>query len=108
MCTLTGFAQRLSSIGLVALIPAALLAEPSALVYPLDLALGVLLPVHAHLGMRDVIRDYVPRPQLAQYALWVVTVCTVLGLTKLNFNGAGVTAGAKQLWRDTSSKANKD
>ncbi len=96
------FLQRLSSIGLVALIPAALVLEPSSLVYPLDLALGILLPVHAHLGMRDVVRDYVPRPELAQYVLWVVTVCTALGLTKLNFNGSGVTAGAKQLWKRTT------
>ena len=81
--------MRYSSLGLTAIIPAALLLEPSSLVYPLDLALGVLLPVHMHLGMRDVVRDYVPRPQagMAQIGLWVVSVVTALGLTKLNFNG---------------------
>lgn len=99
--------QRYSSIGLVALIPTALLLEPSSLVYPVDLALGFLLPLHMQLGMRDIIRDYVPNPQLAQYAMLVISVCAALGLTKLNFNGEGVTAGAKRLWR-SSATSKKD
>ena len=89
------------------LIPAALLLEPSALVYPLDLALGLILPFHFHLGMREVIQDYAPKHQvkLLQWVLLGVSVGTALGLTKLNFNGDGVTAGAKHLWKKKTAES---
>lgn len=71
-------------------------------VYPLDLALGFLLPLHMQLGMSDIIRDYVPNnTQLVQWAMYIITFCTALGLTKLNFNGEGITAGAKRLWKSS-------
>jgi succinate dehydrogenase (ubiquinone) membrane anchor subunit len=85
------------------LIPTALVLEPSSLVYPIDLALGLVLPFHLHLGMREVIRDYAPNQQFWQYVLLGVSVATALGLTKLNFNGEGVTAGVKQLWKKPAS-----
>merc|ERR1712000_225135 len=95
--------NKYSSVALVGLIPAALLLEPSALVYPLDLALGLVLPLHMQLGMQEVIRDYAPKSQkrMLQYILMGVSVATALGLTKLNFNGEGVAAGAKRLWKKT-------
>ena len=103
LLTAAPFLQKYSSVALVGLIPAALLLEPSALVYPLDLALGLVLPLHMQLGMQEVIRDYAPKSQkrMLQYILMGVSVATALGLTKLNFNGEGVTAGAKRLWKKT-------
>jgi hypothetical protein len=87
----------------LALLPAGLVLEPSSLVYPVDLALGLILPFHLHLGMSEVIRDYVPNEQFWQYVLLGVSVATALGLTKLNFNGGGVSAGVKQLWKKPAS-----
>merc|ERR1711916_120653 len=91
--------HKFSSYALVGLVPAALIVEPSSLVYPMDLALGLLLPFHFHLLMKDVVRDYAPNPKVWQYVLMGVSVATALGLTKLNFNGDGVTASAKRLWK---------
>lgn len=50
-----------TSIGLVTLIPIALVA-PSSVVLPVDLALGFLLPIHAHIGMAHIVEDYVLPP----------------------------------------------
>ena len=82
---------------MLTLIPAALLV-PSSAVFPLDLALGVVLPLHMQLGMRNVVRDYVPNERFWQMVLLGVSLCTALGLARLNFNGKGITATAKTLW----------
>lgn len=95
---------KYSSVALVGLVPAGMLLEGSA-VFPVDLALGVVLPLHLHLGMREVVRDYVPNEGLWQYVLLGVSLCTAMGLARLNFNSDGVSATAKRLWtRSASSK----
>lgn len=74
------------------------------MVMPVDVALGFALPFHAHIGMNYVITDYVPKflsksalgP--ARMAMAGVTGVTVLGLTKLNLKGAGITATVKSMW----------
>ena len=43
----------------VALGPVALVLSPSAWSFPIDLALGVIIPLHSHLGSNDVISDCV-------------------------------------------------
>ncbi len=87
-------------MALLALIPAGLMA-PAGLVYPVDLALGLVLPLHMQLGMREVVRDYVPNEHFWQYVLLGVSLCTALGLARLNFNGKGISATAKSLWVKT-------
>ena len=88
---------------MLGLIPAGVLA-PSEIVYPIDLALGLILPLHMQLGMRDVVRDYVPNEKIWQYVLLGVSLCTALGLARLNFNGDGVSATAKRLWTVSNKK----
>lgn len=50
-----------TSLAALGLMPVALVASPSALNVPIDLALGVILPLHGHIGMNYVITDYVPK-----------------------------------------------
>ena len=46
---------------LLALTPVAMVLAPSSLCMPVDLALGVLFPLHSHIAMNFVITDYVPK-----------------------------------------------
>lgn len=53
---------HLSGYTLVALLPVALVYCPSPpLTIPLDLALGVIMPIHGHVGLNYIISDYVPQ-----------------------------------------------
>ena len=52
---------HLSSMALAALVPIAVVASPSKLNMPVDLALGVIVPVHAHMGIATIISDYCPK-----------------------------------------------
>ena len=80
------------------------MAIPGGLL-PLDLALGVALPVHSHIALNFVVSDYVPTKvaPAARIGLLGVTCLTLAGLMKLNVQGEGVTRTAKRLWK---SKAN--
>lgn len=67
----------------------------------IDLVAGVVVPLHAHMGMRSVIIDYVHEPstqQVALAALAVLTVGTAVGLTAFNVGDVGLTRGIKELW----------
>ena len=69
--------------GSVALFPVALVLSPSVINIPVDVALGFVFPIHAHIGMNYVISDYVPkglRPA-ARTGWLAVTAITVLQLS---------------------------
>ena len=89
-----------TSYFLAAGIPAALLlGGPVAGV--VDLALGVAIPVHFHIGMRSILVDYVheaTNQRIALAALAGVTLLTAVGLTKFNLTDEGITAAVKDLW----------
>jgi succinate dehydrogenase (ubiquinone) membrane anchor subunit len=95
-----------SGIVLAGLTPLAFILSPSMLNMPVDIALGVLFPLHAHVGMNYVISDYVPKASrsLARAGLLGVTIITAAGLLKLNLTGAGVTETFKSLWRKEEKK----
>jgi succinate dehydrogenase (ubiquinone) membrane anchor subunit len=86
------------------LMPLALVAHPSVLSMPVDVALGVMFPVHMHIGMGYVITDYAPKffgkgsVMPIRYIQLVLTGITFLGLAKLNFAGPGLTGSVKALW----------
>ena len=92
------------NMGLIAVTPAALFIG-GPLQMPLDLALGIALPVHGHIGMNMVITDYAKKiggkgaigP--SRIALAVLTGTTMLGLLKLNLTGPGITQSVKSFWR---------
>ena len=90
--------------GSVALFPVALVLSPSVINIPVDVALGFVFPIHAHIGMNYVISDYVPkglRPA-ARTGWLAVTAITILGLLKLNLFGDGMTESVKSMFRDVS------
>ena len=85
---------------LAAGVPLALLAGPpiSSVV---DLAMGVVVPLHAHIGLRNVLVDYVHGASTQKAliaALAGVTVLTAVGLTKFNLTDVGITQALKDLW----------
>jgi len=99
-----------SSIAVAASIPPALLLSPWFLAVPFDLALGIAIPLHSHIGVTQIIEDYVPRENqgLAKSALLVVTFITTIGLLKINLCGKGIAESFKSLWRRPQSNAKKE
>ena len=80
--------------------------SPSALSTPIDYLLGVLIPLHGHIGGNDVITDYGKKiskskafDSALRKGLLGVTVVTFFGLLKLNVDGPGVTEAFKSVWR---------
>eukprot|EP00520_Triparma_pacifica_P005145 CAMPEP_0118662020 /NCGR_PEP_ID=MMETSP0785-20121206/16598_1 /TAXON_ID=91992 /ORGANISM="Bolidomonas pacifica, Strain CCMP 1866" /LENGTH=94 /DNA_ID=CAMNT_0006555515 /DNA_START=99 /DNA_END=380 /DNA_ORIENTATION=- len=90
----------------MALTPVAFALSPSVINMPFDLALGLALPLHAHIGMSYVITDYVPKVSKgllgpARVMLLGVTGVTILGLAHVNLKGDGMTETVKSMWRGT-------
>jgi succinate dehydrogenase (ubiquinone) membrane anchor subunit len=98
-----------SSYGLASLAPVALILSPSFLNFPVDFALGLIIPVHMHIGLVGVVEDYVPRPSqsLARFILAVLSVLAGIGLLKINLCGAGITESVKSVWREPKDKEQK-
>jgi len=82
----------------------AFVLSPSKLNMPVDLALGVALPLHGHIGMNYVITDYATKMfgssarGPARVCMAGITGITMIGLTKLNVSGPGITETVKSLW----------
>ena len=100
------------NFALIGLGPLALMLSPSQLSFPVDLLLGVIIPLHGHVGGNDVISDYAKKitkakwfDQVLRRGLLGVTVVSLLGLTKLNIDGPGVTESFKAAWRPRASAA---
>mmetsp|Transcript_19233 Transcript_19233/g.40346 ORF Transcript_19233/g.40346 Transcript_19233/m.40346 type:complete len:120 (+) Transcript_19233:223-582(+) len=99
-----------TNIALAAMTPAAVfLPKDSSFLKPVDLALGVALPLHGHITMNMVVSDYVPPAarSVARAGLFGLTTVTVLGLLNLNLRGPGLTKCVKQLWADEKPAAAK-
>ncbi|DAZ96191.1 TPA: hypothetical protein N0F65_012381, partial [Lagenidium giganteum] len=95
-----------TSVGLMALLPTAFVLSPSPLAVPVDLALGVAIPVHAHIGINNVISDYVPQHlrTLARLGMLGVTGVMFLGFLRVNIEGEGITETIKTVWRESPNK----
>ena len=97
--------QHYTSYALAAGVPLALVAG-APVSGALDAALGVIIPLHAHVGLRSIIVDYAPHMGIksdagrdgALFGLAIVTVLTTFGLMKLNFGDIGVSGAVKALW----------
>ena len=87
--------------------PIAFIASPSIISFPIDVALGVIIPLHAHVGMNYVITDYVPKAfrSIARLSLFGLTIITAAGILKLNFDGPGLTETIKSTWRAPIKKS---
>jgi succinate dehydrogenase (ubiquinone) membrane anchor subunit len=94
-------AERALSVVTVPLIGAAFIAGPLPLI---DLGLGVVLPLHTHMGLDTCIQDYVPQRKygvLHTVCVWLLragTGLTLYGMYQFNTNDVGITAFFKRLW----------
>ncbi len=97
------------------LTPLALLLSPSIANLPVDLALGVGIPVHFQISGHMLVTDYSPLLLGAlgktaavqnglRLAVTVTTAITVIGLAKLNLQGPGLTETIKSVWRKPSAE----
>lgn len=95
-------AYHASSVALAVLFPAGLILSPSFLVIPVDLALGIALPLHSHIGLVQIIEDYVPRQyqNVSKLVLTLVSTVAFVGLFKINLCGSGISESFKSLWRN--------
>ncbi|ORY45051.1 hypothetical protein BCR33DRAFT_716404, partial [Rhizoclosmatium globosum] len=100
-------AERFYSILLIPSLATSLIAGP---VFVNDLVLGVLLPVHVHMGFDCMIQDYIPA---RKYGIWhtvstwtlrVVTGIVLYGLFTFNTMDVGITAFVQKLWTGTSKR----
>ena len=91
---------------IAALTPVAFILSPSYLNFPVDVALGILFPIHSHIAINIIITDYVPiaLQAVSKMGLLGVTTITTLGLLKLTFFGPGLTETIKGLWRAEKKK----
>eukprot|EP00322_Chrysochromulina_rotalis_P029422 CAMPEP_0115847052 /NCGR_PEP_ID=MMETSP0287-20121206/10180_1 /TAXON_ID=412157 /ORGANISM="Chrysochromulina rotalis, Strain UIO044" /LENGTH=142 /DNA_ID=CAMNT_0003300867 /DNA_START=16 /DNA_END=444 /DNA_ORIENTATION=+ len=93
------------NLALLGIFPLSLVLSPSSLNMPVDLALGIFLPIHSHISMNLVITDYAKKflgkgsVGPARYGMAALTGLTILGLTKLNLTGPGITETVKSFWR---------
>jgi succinate dehydrogenase hydrophobic anchor subunit len=69
----------------------AMILSPTILNLPVDLAMGVIIPVHMNVGLTGIIEDYVPKAYQSGtfMGLIAVTAITALGLLKINLCGVG-------------------
>jgi succinate dehydrogenase (ubiquinone) membrane anchor subunit len=93
-------------------VPVAAVLSPHAAVLPVDIALGVAIPVHMHYGLSGVVEDYVPEGPArggAMLGLYALSGLAIFGLLKVNLCGAGITESVKTLWREkpTTEDASK-
>ena len=95
-----------SNVAVMVLTPLAIVAHPSFLSMPVDIALSILFPLHAHMGMNWIFTDYVPGSPTgpSRIALFAATVLASLGLLKLSIAGNGVTGSLKALWQEPEEK----
>lgn len=91
---------------LLVLAPCAMILSPSPWALPVDLALGVALPLHGHIGMNSVLTDYMPKfglgdgfVKLTRVLMLGVTVSMTVGMFRLNMEGSGITGVVKKLWK---------
>ncbi|KAI8905017.1 CybS-domain-containing protein [Gorgonomyces haynaldii] len=93
--------ERGLSIVTVPLVGAAMVFGPIPLV---DFGLALVIPAHTHLGIEQMVVDYIPVRKfgfiatLFHWALNIGTLLAIYGLYKFNTNDIGITAFVYRLW----------
>ena len=92
---------HLTGLVLAVVTPIAFIASPSIISLPVDYALGLIIPLHAHVGLNYVVTDYVPKAvrSVARLGVLGLTLITAAGILKLNFDGPGLTETIKSTWK---------
>ncbi len=93
--------ERALSVVSLPLILSAMVVGPQPAI---DLALGIVIPAHCHLGFDAVITDYLPKRRVgalhsvATWALRITTLLTLYGCYSFNTNDIGITEFVKRVW----------
>lgn len=78
------------------------------------MALGVLLPLHSHVGFGAIITDYLPARKfpriygVARGILYVATAGTLYGLYEYNTRDVGICEGVRSIWNAKKGHAQED
>ncbi|KAA0146999.1 hypothetical protein FNF27_07301 [Cafeteria roenbergensis] len=97
--------HHITAYGLAIGVPMAL-ASSGSMTTALDLAMGIVVPLHFHIGMRSVMVDYLVHlgitdrsfQQMAIYGLGAMTLVTAIALTRFNIEDMGITAAVRRPW----------
>ena len=97
--------HHLTAYGLALGIPLAVVTS-SPLSTVLDLSMGFIVPLHAHIGMRSVLVDYMPhmgvQDESMQKAilmgLGAFTVVSAAALLKFNITDVGLSGFVRRFW----------
>jgi hypothetical protein len=97
--------HHFTSYALAAGVPLAL-ASGGSLTTLMDFGLGIVIPLHFHIGMRSVLVDYMVHlgisdnavQQIVMYLLGAMTLLTAGSLTKFNITDMGITAAVRRPW----------
>ncbi|KAH8381830.1 hypothetical protein KR009_000461 [Drosophila setifemur] len=102
--------ERLVSVGLLAIIPAAFLAPSQVM----DALLAVSVVIHTHWGVEAMVVDYMRPsvvgnvlPKVAHIALIVISVAALGGLFYFIQNDVGLANGIKRFWAIKGKDAEK-
>ncbi|KAJ3261976.1 membrane anchor subunit of succinate dehydrogenase, Sdh4 [Boothiomyces macroporosus] len=93
--------ERALSVVTPALMGAAVFGGQNTLV---DIGLGIVLPLHCHIGFDAMITDYFPERKykalnfITTWALRLVTAITLFGCFIINSKDVGLTNLTKKLW----------
>ncbi|KAI9188674.1 membrane anchor subunit of succinate dehydrogenase, Sdh4 [Blastocladiella emersonii ATCC 22665] len=94
--------ERIFSAALLPSLGYAVVAGPNAIN---DMALGVLIPIHLHMGFDAIITDYIPKRNMralnaaANWTLRFGTLAMAYGFWTLNTSDVGLTETFRRVWR---------
>ena len=89
--------ERYLSVSLLGLVPLGIV-YPSPLV---DYGLAVVLPIHAHWGVEQILTDYIHPPLLNKtlhFLLYILTFSTLGGLIYFNYTDVGICRAVGKLF----------
>ena len=93
--------ERGLTVALVGLLPVSIFTSCKSA----DVALGFVLPIHAHLGIQQVFRDYIHKRKfpiigrVASGSLFLATALVAIGLFELNLTDIGIGETVRRLWK---------
>ncbi|KAG2171685.1 hypothetical protein INT43_008065 [Umbelopsis isabellina] len=93
--------ERAASVALIPLISTQLIYGPHLV---LDGLLGLVLPLHLHIGFEACITDYLPKrkfPRAHKYASWglkATSAAVIWGCFEFNTNDVGLTEFIQRTW----------
>ncbi|XP_004689320.1 PREDICTED: succinate dehydrogenase [ubiquinone] cytochrome b small subunit, mitochondrial isoform X1 [Condylura cristata] len=90
--------ERVVSVLLLGLLPAAYMSPCSVM----DYSLAATLTLHSHWGLGQVVTDYVPgaaTQKAAKAGILALSALTFAGLCYFNYNDVGICKAVAMLWR---------